>query len=330
MVYEWTIATNPNNNPASASSWKYFNSPEDGARATKGWFKVIAPDSDNDNTFKDYDENYGSFAAGDAEDENERWYYANGDGELEVGKIKKIKGKYYGFRPEGSKGAATLSDLVFMQTDGKGNITNVWDDSVDSDELDDIIAENVYDDNWPNDLYTDSFTRLYYFGSDADTDGAIKTGSVTVSLDGDSYNFMFNKSGGAEAKGKGVTGIDDEKYIYKYGLKIKAGTDDKYRVVEVKGALLVDDNNNPILDDKGNQKVGGKDTSSKNVSVTKITSAEIRDMTNEIETNKDGDDWYFYVNSNKEIVMYLNNKTIKGDTKEGYIMPDLSKWDNWK
>ena len=37
MTYEWTIATGSG---ASVSDWKYFNSPEDGARATKGWFKV--------------------------------------------------------------------------------------------------------------------------------------------------------------------------------------------------------------------------------------------------------------------------------------------------
>lgn len=90
---------------SSVSNWSYFNSPEDGARVTKGWFKVVAPDDDNDNTFKDYS---GTFAKGDAEDENERWYYADGDGELYKGEIKKIKGKYYGFYPEGTDKAGSM------------------------------------------------------------------------------------------------------------------------------------------------------------------------------------------------------------------------------
>lgn len=32
---------------STVSNWKYFNSPEDGARVTKGRFKVIAPTEDN-------------------------------------------------------------------------------------------------------------------------------------------------------------------------------------------------------------------------------------------------------------------------------------------
>ena len=85
MVYEWALASNGKASASSVSNWQYFNSPEDGARVTKGWFKVVAPDDDNDNTFKDYG---GTFAKGDADDENERWYYADGDGELYAGEIK--------------------------------------------------------------------------------------------------------------------------------------------------------------------------------------------------------------------------------------------------
>ncbi len=59
MVYEWTMASSGNVASAtSVSNWLYFNSPEDGARYTKGWFKVVAPDKDgDDNTFKDYNNN---------------------------------------------------------------------------------------------------------------------------------------------------------------------------------------------------------------------------------------------------------------------------------
>ena len=132
------------------------------------------------------------------------------------------------------RGAAMLSGLVFMQTDGKGKITAVWDDDVTSDDLDDIIDQKAYD-GVPAEAYNDPYTSLYYFGStdNEDSDGSMKTGNVTVNLDGGSYNFLFRKSGGKESKGYGVTGIEKEKYVYKYGMRIKAGADDKYIVVKV-------------------------------------------------------------------------------------------------
>ena len=355
MTSQWTIASKASVSSISdisgqVESWKYFNSPEDGARVTKGWFKVVAPDDDNDNTFKDYDPSYGSFATTDAADETERWYYADGEGQLYSGVIKKIKGKYYGFRPEvGGKGAAMLTGLVFMKTDGNGNILKVYDDNVDSDELDHIINEEAYGDDVTTAVYSDPNVSLYYFGNNEDTDGALKTGTVNINLDGDSYSFYFNKSGGAEGKGKGVSGIDDEKAIYKYGLKIKADSDDKYRVVKVEG-----------LDGSTTDIAGRK------VKVTKIDSSDLRDVSTELGVNKDGDtvrgyvavedgkvastwdakyylvntsgtickkktaakdgdDWYFYTNKDKNIVMYVNNKTLKGGN--GHSM--LCNLDNW-
>ena len=351
MVYEWTIASLASR--ASSAGWRYFNSIEDGARATKGWFKVVAPDDDNDNTFKDYEETYGTFAAKDASDENERWYYADGDGKLATGEIKKIKGKYYGFRPEGGRSSAMLNGLVFMRV-VNGEITDVYDDDVDSDELDDIMNGEIYDTDWPSGIYSDPNVSLYYFGNDEDADGALKTGSVTVNLDGDSYNFYFNKTGGAEGKGKGVNGVDDEKYIYKYGLKLKADADDKYRVV------YVENTNTP-----GKIDIGNLDDTFK---IVRLDSADLRNIAGYLGQNRDGDsvsmvgegdniwsdkfylintsgmiskkksaardgaDWYFYVNSDRRIVMYTNNKKLTANSDHpdldqlGY---DLSDWDDW-
>ena len=181
MTYEWTLTTT--SDASTISNWLYFNSPEDGARATKGWFKVVAPDKDgDDNTFKDYSnlENP-TFAKGDAEDENERWYYANSDGELYVGQIKKIKGKYYGFAPEGNKAGSMLTGLCALRVDNSGNITKLWARNMDSDDLDDAM-------NGEGDFVgfgSDTNDTLYYFGSNEDSDGALKTGSVSVNLDGD-------------------------------------------------------------------------------------------------------------------------------------------------
>lgn len=100
-----------------------------------------------------------------------------------------------------------LSGLVLLKVGSDGSIMDVIDDGVDSDALSDLLGGDRYVDD-----LSDGAT-LYYFGDDADSDGAMKTGSVTVNLDGDSYQFSFNKSGGTESRGAGVTGIDDNKYI---------------------------------------------------------------------------------------------------------------------
>ncbi len=360
MTYEWTVVnrasatntdqmtTDSNGNAvyaASAANWRYFNSPEDGARATKGWFKVVAPEEDNDNVFNAYNENW-SFAIADADDEQERWYYADGDGELYVGKIKKIKGKYYGFRPTGGKTGAMLNGLVLMVTDGD-EIKAVLDDDVDSDDLDKIITDNKYVSDGVE--YTvPSDATLFYFGSDEDHDGAMKTGNVTVNLDGETNTFKFSTSGGAEGKGKGITGIDDKKYVYKYGLRLKASSDDKYLVVFAQG-----------------------DTADSTARVAKIDSQELRDLAGDTgATNKDGDsvtylglkgeswnggfkllttsgtivknktaakdgaDWYFYVDDYK-IKMYSNTKTLTADSKDGtahdkqVLDQGMNKWKTW-
>ncbi len=343
MTYEWTAAST--NDLTTISNWRYFNSPEDGARSTKGWFKVVAPDADgDDNTFKDYGTG-STFAKGDAEDENERWYYADSDGELYVGQIKKIKGKYYGFAPEGNKAGSMLTGLCALTVDKDGNIVKLWDRDMDSDSLDDALkGEGDF-----KDFGKSSFDTLYYFGNNEDSDGALKTGNVTINLDGDSYQFQFSKTGGAEGKGRGVNGIDDGKYIYKFGQKIKAGSDDKYIVVYADGdtgstgvnvhkidtATLRSDYSASIGQNKDGDSVNyvgtlgelasGKLTS--NYYLVNTSGAIVKNKT----AAKDGNDWYFYVDE-KVIKMYTNNNTLN-DSKD-YPNDNLTalkkNWDNTK
>ena len=228
MVYQWFETATENS--ASASNWAYFSSPEDGARVTKGWFKVVAPTEDN--SFLESD---ATFASKDSGDESERWYYSDSkDDGLVVGEIKKIKGKYYGFWPDdGKKGGRMLTGLCALQmneADGS-KIDKVVMADMDSNDLDDFM------DNVDAGDYDDSNVYLYYFGDDADGDGSMKTGSVSVNLDGDSYQFQFKKTGASDSRGRGVTGVDDKKYIYKYGQKIKADSDDKYVLVHATGNI---------------------------------------------------------------------------------------------
>ncbi len=291
MVYEWNQAASGSS--TSASNWGYFNSPEDGARVTKGWFKVV-PHEDFDPTNNN--------------DEEEKWYYSNGDGTLVTSEIKKINGKYYAFNEKG----AMLSGLVALDTT-LGVINDIHAvDTIDSDELDDIINENEditgYD--------------LYYFG-DGD-DGAMKTGSTTVNLDGDTYAFNFASTGGADTRGQGTTGLVKKVY-YKYGKKMAASTDDKYR------AASIDANDAATFVASKTLRVGAGDAvrTDSNGNVEKLckynnveamnlyligTNGQLKTKANGV---KDGDDWYFYSDADGKIIFYANDK-------------DFSKSDEYK
>ncbi len=355
MLYQWATkedseSSDTTSTPSDASpadlkditQWRYYNSPEDGARVTKGWFKVIAPDEDNDNSFLNYAE---SFAGTDAGDETERWYYAGAGGELYRGEIKSIKGKYYGFWPDDGQGktGAMLNGLCVLEMKPDTNeIEQVIADDIDSNDLDDIL-DGDYDFKDAN----EDNVYLYYFGNDLDGDGSMKTGNITINLDGNSYNFMFKKTGNpAGGRGRGVTGIDDNKYIYNYGCRIKASSDDKYQLVEVVN-----------VDENGKQTYSNIDINSKNVIVNKMDTPKwssydfknddeetvryhyeaesagdninfhrngndngyyLVNTSGNIQKNKngvkDGNDCYYYVNKDQNVILYTDNKTLKSAT----------------
>ena len=333
MTYQWTLTTT--SDATTASNWLYFSDPEDGARQTKGWFKVVAPDRDgDDNTFKDYTTISATptFAVGDADDETERWYYADGDGNLEVGKIKKIKGKYYVFAPEGNKAGSMLTGLCALRVDSNGNITKLWARDMDSDDLDDAMKHQG-DFQTTSDYFGSSADdTLYYFGNNEDADGALKTGNVSVTLDGDSYQFQFSKTGGAEGKGRGLNGIDDGKYIYKFGQKLKAGSDDKYIVVYADGDTGMSRVNVHKIDSaalRSISEIAGQNKDGDSISYVGTLGYNDATDSNKLKSNyyllnssgtivknktaaKDGNDWYYYVD-NKVIKMYTNNNTLTGD-----------------
>ena len=339
MIYQWALTSG--STTTSVSNWRYYNSPEDGARQTKGWFKVVAASSDNDNTFDE--EQTTSFAQTHANDESEKWYYAGDKGVLYEGVIKSIKGKYYAFWPEddgAGKGGAMLTGLCILQMekDSNGNITDkiakVIDDDIDSDKLDDIL-----DGNYDGERDWDDDVRLYYFGNNEDTDGAMKTGNVNISLDGSSYSFQFQKTGTAKSgRGMGVTGIDDDKYVYMYGCRVKADSDDKYQLVRVYNTDA--DSDNVKINAKG-VKVEKVDAPSfsdmytnkddENVSYAVLSDDGLRlvNVSGNLQKSKsgvkDGNDCYYYVNKHYVPQLYTDNKTIK--TKSN-AHPSYDKWED--
>ena len=339
MVYEWyqvkNVAATGSNTAASASNWSYFNSPEDGARVVKGWFKVVAPTEDNKFTQNDNLED--SFAYDDSRDEKERWYYSDGKDEgLVTGQIKKIKGKYYGFAPDnGDDGGRMLTGLCALEMDGS-TIVSVIEDDMDADDLDDFMDGVGKYAGYSTESQDASNVYLYYFGDsdDEDTDGAMKTGNVTVNLDGDNYQFFFKKSGGAESRGRGINGIYDNKYIYRYGQKMKADSDEKYIVIYADADYGDAEAVVKELEsaDLRKLKVDAVDKNKDDETVSYVGAEDARwgenyylvNTSGNIQKNKtaakDGDDWYFYLND-KRIVAYTNTKTIK-DT-------EVEDWKSW-
>ena len=334
MVYQWAEVSTGSS--ASVSNWQYFNSPEDGARQTKGWFKVVAPGNDNDNTFKEDLTDSQTFAKKLADDEDDRWFYADSKGNLYEGVIKSIKGKYYGFYPDGSsKAGAMLTGLCILDMHSDGTIAQVVEEDIDSDALDDIMdgkyTGDVLDQADWNDGSHD--IRLYYFGNNEDSDGTMKTGNVTVNLDGSSYSFNFQKTGSATSgRGQGVTGIDDKKYVYNYGCRIKADSDDKYQLVEIwnsgTGNTSINTANVHVekLDapaftheytNKENENVNAAIPKAKHGGVLRLVNT-----TGNIQKNKtavkDGNDCYYYVDS-YEPKLYTDNKTLKAADKDSSV-----------
>ncbi|MCD8220736.1 MAG: cell wall-binding protein [Clostridiales bacterium] len=361
MVYQWFITTTDASTAETTQGWAYFNSPEDGARATKGWFKVVPPTEDN--TFYEEDD---TFATSDSDDETERWYYADSDGELAVGEIKKIKGKYYGFYPEGSKAGRMMAGLCALEMDpedGSQVVGYAFGNSdyleMDADDLDDFFddVEDVYAGKSDYDVDYLSNIYMYFFGDsdDIDTDGAAKTGNVTVNLDGDTFSFYFKKTGGEESRGRGERGIDDGDYIYDFGQKIKADSDEKYIVVYADGDTGED--NVKVLDydsvdirnceineaDLKKYKGYNKDGDELITFITGFTdnmylvntSGKIQDSKK--SGTKDGDDWYWWLEKSEggkgNILAYSNSKDFdeifKNTSQNAELLAELgvSDWD---
>ena len=222
MTAEWSLdkdeitdkASSSNPIPASNSSagsvdvdakyaqqWRYFNSVEDGSRISKGWFKVVAAEYLNYDKFND---------------DEDAWYYADGSGNLYAGEFKTIKGKKYAFRDDGRM----IDGLKFIKEEGNGLDVIADDDATYNFDNEDDFDENS--------LALEALGyKCYYFGNG--DDGAMKTNKTSIDIDGDKFNFYFQKSG--SKKGAGLTGEKDDKF-YQSGKMLAAGKDDKYQVIQ--------------------------------------------------------------------------------------------------
>lgn len=167
---------------ASASDM-YYNQPEQCWQA-QGWFQSV-PDETID------PEGY--------EDGDEHWYYAQKSGELVKSEIRKINGQYYGFDEYGKM----LYGLYKMSVNNRE--IQSYEKIEDKDEL---PGEG---EAW----------QVYYFG-DSPKEGAMKTGTARIEVDGEIYTYEFRKSGGQ--RGEGYDGIQDGS-LYIKGRLLKADKD---------------------------------------------------------------------------------------------------------
>lgn len=204
MNAEW-VTNDATPSTATASQWRYHGTPEDGAKVTKGWFKVVPDEELNSEDF---------------DDDSDAWYYADSNGDLIAGEIKTISGKKYIFDSKGRMKSGLR--LVKLAENSTRFIEDVKGMDPEGKEVD---TEEDFRDNI--NYWLDSEYSVYYFGSG--DDGSMKTGKQNVSLDGDSFAFLFNKSG--SSKGASKNGEDTKKF-YQAGMLLKADRDDKFAVVK--------------------------------------------------------------------------------------------------
>lgn len=214
--FEWY--NNPGatgSNASSSQPGRYYNTEEQCWLST-GWFKAV-PDENAD------PEGY--------EDGEAVWYYAQSDGDLVKSQIKKINGQSYGFDAFGKM----LHGLYIIHYDTDGKTILTADKIEDEGQIPDENDDNSY---------------VYYFG-DSPKEGAMKTGTVTLDIDGEKYYYDFQSSG--SKKGAGKEGIDDD-CIYIEGRRLTAEKGSKYQVVSYNGNDYLIGTNGKLAKNKKNIK----------------------------------------------------------------------------
>lgn len=178
---------------SEAESNIYFNQAAQCWMET-GWFKAVpSPEVDL--------EAY--------ENDEEFWFYAQSSGELITSQIKSINGQRYAFNEKGQM-LHGLYKLTFA------------DNKIETYELIES-AEDLPD--------ADDNAQVYYFG-DSPKEGAMKTGTATIDLDGEKYSYAFRKTG--SDIGAGIEGISND-MIHVKGRIQKADKDSKYEAIEFEG-----------------------------------------------------------------------------------------------
>lgn len=200
---------------SSASSSNMYYSTEEQCWLSTGWFKTVP----------------GENVDAEAHDDDEpKWFYANSNGELAKAEIKTIKGQKYGFDPNG----IMLNGLYKITFEEDGRTIA---------QAEEIESENELPEEGED-------VSVYYFGN-SPKEGAMKTGTCTLDIDGEKYYYKFKTSG--SDKGAGVDKIDGDS-IYVKGKRLEAEEGSKYEAIEYDGKEYLVSTSGKIMKSKKNIK----------------------------------------------------------------------------
>ena len=174
-------------------------------------------------------------AVNDEDDDREGdgyWFYFSTNGKKTVDNdSKKLHGQYYGFDVNGKM----LQGLYRIEFEANGKTIRSAEEIEDVDEIPDEDEDGVI---------------VYYFG-DSPKEGAMKTGTMTMEIDGDKYYYSFEKSG--SKKGAGTDGIDGDS-IYVKGRRLEAEEGTKYQPVTYKDETYLISTSGKLVKNKKNVK----------------------------------------------------------------------------
>lgn len=257
MTFEWTQISSYNNtasvSTASAvGNYNYFNDRDNGARVSKGWFKTVPDaavsykDNDDDEERWYYAYSVGKICHSEFKSINGKRYVFDNSGRMLDG-LQAIYTDSYGqvwnrklddedLVKDGTElkygGSTTLRLIDAAGLEQNGTVPGYgWDGGMKGDETVTIADAIEYVANSTSaNIDGDKFggTKKPTFGvfycGDGE-DGAIRTSTQNVTIEGESYTFYFKKDG--DRKGLGINGKKDN-YLYQNGKRVKADKDNKY------------------------------------------------------------------------------------------------------
>lgn len=216
MLYGWIDESGEmlTDDDAWKSGMYYCSDNGDGRMAT-GWKYIPAVNNEDDDR------------EGDG-----YWFYFSTNGKKTVDNdSKKFNGQYYGFDVNGKM----LQGLYRIEFEANGKTIRSAEEIEDVDEIPDEDEDGVF---------------VYYFG-DSPKEGAMKTGTMTMEIDGDKYYYSFEKSG--SKKGAGTDGIDGDS-IYVKGRRLEAEEGTKYQPVTYKDETYLISTSGKLVKNKKNVK----------------------------------------------------------------------------